>query len=326
MKQIVITGTGRPEDVCEVHEVDDVGAPGDGEAVVAIKAAAINPADLLIMEDRYPGPDTYPAPMGIEGAGEVTAVGDGVSGLQVGDHVMSLGRANWAEQVKGPEAMFVKIDKALPWRDAAQLKANPPAAHLMLQDYVELKDGDWVIQNAANSAVGRHVIRLAKARGFKSVNVVRRDSLIQELEALGADIVLTEGDDLAPRVRAAIGEDANLPLAIDAVGGKPCLHLSKALSNGGTVVNYGLLSGDPCMVDPYETVFRGISLTGFWLAGFMRSAPREMIDDTYAQMVQHFLNGDIEVPVEAEYSFDDAKKAVAHANAEARAGKILLVP
>ena len=219
MKRVQLTGLGRPEDVCRVAEVEDVGAPAANEVVVAIKAAAINPADLLIMEGRYPGPTSFPASLGIEGAGEVVAVGDSVSGLAVGDRVMSFGRENWVEQVRGDAALFIKLPPAISWQDAAQLKANPPSAHLMLKNYVDLEPGDWVVQNAANSAVGRHVIRLAKSRGFKTINVVRRDSLIAELEAIGADLVLVDGDDLGERARAAIGADAKVRLAIDAVGG-----------------------------------------------------------------------------------------------------------
>ena len=103
---------------------------------------------------------------------------------------------------------------AINWLDAAQLKANPPSAHLMLHNYVDLEPGDWVIQNAANSAVGRHIIRLARTRGCKTVNVVRRESLIAELEAIGADLVLVDGDDLGDRMRATIGQDARVRLAV----------------------------------------------------------------------------------------------------------------
>ena len=324
MKRVQLTGIGRPEDVCRVTEVEDVGAPAANEVVVSIKAAAINPADLLIMEGRYPGPTSFPASLGIEGAGEVVAVGDSVAGLAVGDRVMSFDRTNWVEQVRGDAALFIKLPAAISWQDAAQLKANPPSAHLMLTNYVDLEPGDWVVQNAANSAVGRHVIRLAKARGFKTINVVRRDSLIPELEAIGADLVVVDGDDLGERTRAAIGTDARVRLAIDAVGGSSCTRLADCLSNGGTVVNYGFLAGDPCMITPAQTVFHGISLTGFWLAGYLPSASRDEVEALYTQMAQHFIDGELEVPVEAEYAIDDVQKAVAHANAEARSGKILL--
>ncbi|HSM39476.1 MAG TPA: zinc-dependent alcohol dehydrogenase family protein [Afifellaceae bacterium] len=326
MKRIEQTGNGRPDQVVRCVETEDVGQPEGNEVVVAIRAAAINPADLLIMEGRYPGPTEFPARIGIEGAGEVVAVGPDVAGLAPGDRVMSLGRENWAEKVRADAAQFIKLPQEIDWRDAAQIKANPPSAHLMLETYVDLEPGDWVIQNAANSAVGRHIIRLAKARGCRTVNVVRRDSLIAELQALGGDSVLVDGDDLAERVREAIGRTARLPLAIDAIGGTSCMRLAACLSDGGTVVNYGFLSGEPCMITPEQAVVHGITLTGFWLVGFMRSASREEIEALYDRMARHFIDGDLVVPVEAEYSLDEISEAVAHAHAEARNGKILLRP
>ena len=77
------------------------GMPGDGQISVRIKASAINPADLLMFEALYPGPTDLPAFVGIEGAGVVAAVGAGVTEFAVGDHVLSMGRANWAETVAG---------------------------------------------------------------------------------------------------------------------------------------------------------------------------------------------------------------------------------
>ncbi len=324
MKCIELTGHGRPENVCRCIETADPGTPEGNDIVVAIRASAINPADLLSMQALYPGPTEFPARIGIEGAGEVIAIGPDVTDFAVGDKAMSLGRANWSEQVKADAAQFIRLPPEISWLDAAQLKANPPSAHLMLETYVDLQPGDWVIQNAANSAVGRHLIRLARARGCKTVNIVRRDSLVGELEAIGADIVLVDGEDLAARVRAAIGEDANLPLAIDAIGGSACLRLADCLSRGGTVVNYGFLSGEPCMISPNQTVVRGITLTGFWLVGFFQTASRAEVEALYTKMAGHFISGELHVPVEAEYSLDDIEKAVAHANREARTGKILL--
>ncbi|MEM7403835.1 MAG: zinc-dependent alcohol dehydrogenase family protein [Pseudomonadota bacterium] len=324
MKRVQLTGLGKPEEVCTVARVEAAGAPAANEVVVAIKAAAINPADRQIMEGRYPGPTAFPANLGIEGAGEVVAVGDEVSNLMVGDRVMSLGRENWVERVRGDAAMFVKLPPAIAWEDAAQLKANPPSAHLMINNYVDLEAGDWIVQNAANSAVGRHVIRLARTRGLKTVNVVRRDSLIPELEAIGADLVLVDGDDLGKRVRDVLGADAKVRLAIDAVAGAATMRLADTLSNGGTVVNYGFLDGNPCLLSPHQAVFQGISLTGFWLAGYLPHAERSEVEALYAKMAQHFIDGELDVPVEAQYALDDVQKAVAHANAEARSGKILL--
>ncbi|HSM19181.1 MAG TPA: 2-enoyl thioester reductase domain-containing protein, partial [Hyphomicrobiales bacterium] len=291
MKAVRLNGNGRPEEVCECVETDAPGEPGEGEVVLEIMASAINPADLLIFEGRYPGPAEFPAFVGIEGAGRVVKVGAGVTGLEEGDHVISLGRANWAQQVKADAAQFIRIPKDLDFRQAAMLKANPPTAHLMLRDYVDLQPGDWVIQNAANSAVGRHVIRLAGARGLKTVNVVRRPEPAEELKALGGDVVLVDGPDLAERVRSETGADAPIRLAIDAVCGKACLRLADCLSDGGTVVNYGFLSGEPCMITPHHAIIHGISLTGFWLVVYMRKTPRPELESMYEEMARSFMDG-----------------------------------
>jgi len=324
MQRVEFARYGTPHQVCACVDKPKFGDPGAGEIVVAVEAAAINPADLLIIEGRYPGPTELPAPLGIEGAGRVISVGSGVSDLQPGERVMLLSRANWAEQVQVPAEQAIAIPEDLDILQAAQIKANPPSAKLMLRDYAALQPGDWVIQNAANSAVGRHLIRLASRQGIKTVNVVRRDSAIQSLEDLGADLVVLDGEDLAERVRAAIG-DANLPLAIDAAAGRACLHLADCLSDGGTGVNYGFLSGDPCMLTPDHTIVHGISLTGFWLKHFFLG-PRETIEATYAEIAELFKQGVLVAPVEATYTLDRLEEALRHAEQGSRDGKIVLTP
>ena len=326
MKAIHLCRHARPELACECVEVEEPGEPGPGEVSVEILASAINPADLLIFEGRYPGPESLPAPVGIEGVGRVLAVGSGVADLAPGDKVMSLGRGNWAERILTTAEGLVRLPAAIDIAQAAMLKANPPSAHLMLKDYVDLEPGDWVVQNAANSAVGRHVIRFARARGLRSANVVRRESLIPELEALGADLVVLEGDDLGARVRAGTGADAAIRLGIDAVGGAACEHLADCLSDGGTLVNYGFLSGEACRVTPTHLIVHGLTLKGFWLLGSMRGRSRAEIQALYDEMAQAFVDGTLEVPVEASYGLERIAEALAHANREARGGKILVTP
>ena len=324
MKAIEFQKYGPPHEVCHCVEVDDAPAPGPGEVTVAVEAAAINPADLLIFEGRYPGPNP-PARQGVEGAGRVTAIGDSVTELAVGDRAMLLSRDNWVQKQTIPVGQAVRIPEELDILQAAQIKANPPSAILMLRDYEDLNEGDWVIQNAANSAVGLHLIRMARARGIKTVNVVRREALIQPLMEHGADMVVLEGPDLGERVRAKIG-DARLPLAIDAVGGSSCLQLADCLSNGGTVVNYGFLSGDPCMLTPSHAIVHQISLTGFWLVKNLFAGPREVIEATYTEVAQLFIDGVLYSPVEATYTLDQVAQALQHAAREGRTGKIVFTP
>ena len=136
---------------------------------------------------------------------------------------------------------------------AAVLKVNPATALLLLETYTALSPGDWVIQNAANSAVGRALIALAAAKGIRTINVVRRQELADELRALGGDHVLADADDLAGHVTALGG--AQIQLAIDAVGGVSTGRLAGCLSTGGTLVAYGAVSGEPMRIDPARMVF-----------------------------------------------------------------------
>ncbi|MDH3687986.1 MAG: zinc-dependent alcohol dehydrogenase family protein [Gammaproteobacteria bacterium] len=322
MKAIEFTRYGIPHEVCACVEVPDPGAPSPGEIVVTVLASAINPADLLIIEGRYPGPTELPARQGIEGAGRVEAVRQGVVGLNVGDHVIILERANWAERVRVASDRVIKIPRQVDILQAAMMKANPPTALLMLRDYVDLKPGDWVVQNAANSAVGYHVIRLAKSSGVRTINVVRRESLVEPLKSIGADLVLVDGNDLGRRVRAEIGED-NVPVAFDAAGGPACLHLADCLSDGGILVNYGFLSGKPCMITPHHAIVHGIELKGFWLVKRLFQRSRDKIEEVYREVAQLINAGTINAPIEATYRLENAKDALAHAEREGRNGKIL---
>ncbi len=325
MKAIEFTHHGTPHRVCRCVDVEDVGYPEPGEIIVTVDASAINPADLLIIEGRYPGPSQLPARVGIEGTGRVEATGSGVIGLATGDRVLILDRANWAEKVRIEASQAIKIPDDLDVLQAAMMKANPPTALLMLDEFVDLRSGDWIIQNAANSAVGYHVIRLARTRGVHTINVVRRETLFEPLSAAGADLVVLEGDDLGERVRANIG-NVRVPLALDAAGGRSCLALADCLSDGGTVVNYGFLSGEPCMITPHHTILHDIRLQGFWLVRQLFQGPRVKIESVYADIARLISEGTIQAPVDATYGLEEVARALKHAERERRSGKIVFTP
>ena len=302
-----------------------LGSPGPGEVNIKVEAGPINPAELLLIEGKYASRPPLPARLGIEGVGIITAVGDGVNELALGDRVMSLGRTNWAEEIQVSSGAVVKVPKDADVQQLSMLKVNPATAMFMLERYVNLKPGDWVIQNAANSAVGRYIIQLAKTKGVKTLNVVRRTELVGELRKIGADVVLLDGDDLAKRVRSEVG-DANIPLAIDAVAGEGTLRLGGALSEGGTVVNYGLLSGKPCQLTPEMVVFQGITLTGFWLAKLLGTMKPDELQKLYAELASQITNGNLYTPVESAYRLDQLSDALKHAYQTERNGKVLLMP
>lgn len=329
MKAARFSSFGKPWDVIELVDQPEPGPAGDGEVTIDVVAAPINPADLLNIEGKY-GAELPKLPVwaGGEGVGRITEVGAGVSHLKVGDLVLLLfaGRGNWRERLKAKAArLFPLPSKGVDAAQLAMLTVNPATAYLMLKNFVSLKAGDFVIQNAANSGVGHSVIKLAKSMGAKTINVVRRASLEAQLKAEGADLVLVDGADLETRVLTATGGQRP-KLAIDAIGGEGTRTLGNCVADEGVIVNYGLLSGNACRVDARDTVFRDVSLRGFWLAKWFQIAPPAEQQETYAKLTRMVAEGVIHVPVEASYGLDRIKDALAHAAREGRNGKVLITP
>ncbi|MBT5267582.1 MAG: zinc-dependent alcohol dehydrogenase family protein [Rhodospirillaceae bacterium] len=325
MKAAELTAIGPASDVVRCVEVAEPGKPGPGELRVELTACSINPADLLLIEGGYANVPETPCPVGIEGAGIVTAVGEGVTAFVPGDKVMSLNRTNWTQQLLLTEAQVIRMPAEIDLEQAAMLKVNAATSLLMLRDYVTLAAGDWVIQDAANSGVGVNLIRLARADGIRTVNVVRRPELIEPLIAIGADVVLLDGDDLAARVAEAT-DGADIKLAIDAVAGPIVERLGDCLGDGGVVVNYGLLSGEPCQLRADQVVFKDIRLMGFWLAKKMPAMSRDEVEALYGELATRVVDGTLSVPVTARYPLEDVSKAMAHAGTYGRDGKVLLRP
>jgi trans-2-enoyl-CoA reductase len=218
MKIAQFSAFGKPDEVVRCVDVDDVDAPAADEAVIEVLASPINPSDLLTIEGCYAVRPAFPARLGTECLGRVIARGRDVRDLAEGDLVIPLDRENWVQRKKVKAVQLVKVPSNVDPLQLAMLKVNPPTAHLMLTKYVDLQPGEWLIQDAANSGVGHCLIQLAKAAGIRTVNVVRRNGLADELKALGGDVVVMDSPDLGERVRAAT-DGAAIRLAIDAVGG-----------------------------------------------------------------------------------------------------------
>lgn len=319
-----ISAFGPPEQVIELVEQPDPGEPGPNEAIVDAELAPINPADLLNLQGAYGAtPPRLPLTPGGEGVGRVAALGAGASHLKVGDRVLLPGPGTWRARTRVPATALFALPAPVDPQQLAMLRVNPPTAHLMLHDFVAPRPSQWVIQNAANSGVGHCLIRLARAAGLRTVNVVRRPELIQPLTAFGGDVTLLDGPDLDQRVRAAIGSAA-LPLAIDAIAGDATQRLARCVDDGGTVVNYGVLSGEACRVDARETVFRDVGLRGFWLRRWFAQTAADRIAALYRELAGKLADGTLAVEVEAVYPLRRIREALAHAARGGRGGKILL--
>lgn len=325
MKQVLIERYGTPWEAARCAEVPDVGAPAADEVVFDVLAFPINPADMWFCRGSYRLKPPLPATPGAECVGRVTAVGAGVKHVNPGDLVINLQRENWAQKrkVKGDDA--VPLPAGIDLKQAAMVRINPPTAALMLSDFVQLKGGDWVIQNVANSAVGRLAIVLAHQRGLRTVNIVRRAELAAELQQLGADLVLVDGDDLAVRVARETGE-APIRLGLEAIGGRATGRIADCLASDGTLVHYGSMSGENPVVERSNFIYRGLRLTGFMLGRFLARRSTAKVREIYADLARQVKEGELFAPVDTVYPIENIKEALAHADKGGRNGKILVSP
>ncbi len=296
-----------------------------GEVLIDVLASPINPSDVLTLTGEYGMLPPLPAVGGNEGIGRVAAVGEGVS-LPIGQRVvLPVGSGTWTSHLVARADALVPLPAEGDVVQLSMLSVNPATASLLLSEFVTLEPGEWVIQNTANSAVGRYLIQLAKRRGLRTVNVVRRADAIAALEAAGGDVVVVDGPDLPKRVAEATAK-AKIRLGIDATGGAATDRLARSVAIGGTIVTYGAMSGEACQIAPGSFVFRDITLRGFWLAFWFRKATKAQQQALYGELVQLIALGALSAPVQSTYPLSQIKDAVAAAAAGGRDGKIVLVP
>ena len=318
MRAIQLTAFGNPVDGLEYVDIPEANAPGPNQVLIGVEFSPINPNDLMVAQGIYAVRPPLPAVIGNEGVGRVLAIGPGVESVKVSDRVLApLGSFTWRERMVIPTGGLAALPPEADRQQLAMLAINPPTAALLLSEYVDLKPGEWVVQNAANSGVGRWVIAFAKTLGLKTVNIVRRRELVAELEALGADVVVDDSKDVSERIKAAVGQ-AELRRALDGVSGPATGVLAATLSPHGTLVSFAAMSETPISINPLDVIFKPLTMRGFWL-GHPEVAAK--IAPAIARAAAMIASGRVHIPVAATYRLSSIKEAVAHAQ---RGGKILL--
>lgn len=300
-------------------------SPAEEEVLIRMMAAPINPADINFIQGVYGVKPALPdSRAGLEGCGVVEE--SRADGFQKGDEVILLrGVGSWSEFVSVPAVNVMKLPVAVDPVQAAMLKVNPLTALRMLEGFVSLKPGDWVVQNAANSGVGRCIIQLARQMGVRTVNFVRRpDDLREELTALGADLVVGESDEDVVKSTLALLDGKRPVLASNAVGGESALRLMDMLAPGGSMVTYGAMSKKSIKVPNGFLIFKGIKLEGLWVTQWLKNAPAPDIAAAYDKLARLMAEGKLVQAVDTVYPLSEVRQAVEKAQEEFRHGKIVL--
>ena len=322
MKRIELAAYGTPQEVASCVEVPDVGAPGPGEVVFDVLAFPINPADVFFCRGSYRLRPPLPATPGAECIGRVwpSRLESPGSGQRF---VVNMQRENWVQRRRIRSEDAIPIPVGLDLAQAAMLRINPATALLLLEDHVDLKPGDWVIQDVANSAVGRHLIVLAKAQGVRTINVVRRDDVVSELRGLGADVVLKDGPDLAERAQAAAGSADPARHRRGFRRGVPAHRrlCCRWRRRGQLRLD---VRGDPA-IGRAALNMRGVSLTGFNLGRGLAKRTPGKVREIYADLAGKIRDGVLKAPVD-HYPIEDIKPALVRAQQGGRNGKVLVLP
>jgi NADPH:quinone reductase-like Zn-dependent oxidoreductase len=312
---------------------------GRGEARVRILASPINPSDLLYVRGHYSGVEPhFPAPVGFEGVGIVDTLGPEANDVAVGQRVAVINGqgGNWAQYAVVPASSLLPAPDGIPDQQVASFVINPATAILMVRHVLAVPHGDWLLQSAAGSELGRMIIRLAKRDGIRTLNVVRRREAAAELEALGADAVIVAGDGPIPdQVRDIVG-GSGVRYAIDPVVGQTGTEIFEALAEDGKMLVYGSLTGQPIRVgdNPRHILSGRRRLEVFWLGYWLprldearfyppgRPAQLQLAQDI-ADLTR---DGVLVTSPGRTYSLEEISSAVAQAEAVGRHGKVLLIP
>lgn len=314
---------GNPSEVLRAEEIP-VEPLKSGEVRVRLLASAVNPSDLGTIAGTYGRLRDLPAVAGREGLGEVVETGNDVESVRVGERVqMPEETGAWQALVNAPAATLVKVPADVPVDQGAMAFVNPPTALRLLEDFVELQPGDWVIQNAANSAVGFALVALARWKGLHTLNVVRDPRWTDPLKAAGGDVVVTEESEYYKKLKTLTG-GAQPKLAVNSVGGMSVVGLIRSVAPGSPVVTIGAMTGDSIRFPTRQLIFDDIRLVGFWMDRWYRThavAERQEMLNTLFPLIR---DGLIRMPVAREYPLAEAVAAVTHASGGGRDGKVLI--
>ncbi|MEK6342799.1 MAG: zinc-binding dehydrogenase [Curtobacterium sp.] len=324
MRAVVHHEFGEPADVLAAEE-RPVPTPGAGEVLVRTVLSPIHNHDLWTIRGTYGFKPELPAASGTEALGVVEALGEGVTNLSVGQRVAGGTFGVWAEYYVANAAGLVPVPDAMTDEDAAQLVSMPFSAISLLHS-LDLHEGDWLIQNAANGAVGRMVAQLGKARGINVIGLVRRAAGVEELREQGIDrIVATDADDWQDQVRAITG-GAPIVAGVESVGGKAAGDIASVMGENGTLVVFGAMASPTLEIPSGKVIFGQLTVKGFWGAVVSKTMDAPLKQQLFGELISRVLDGSLTLPVSEVFPFEEARGAARASDTAGRVGKVLLRP
>ncbi|WP_448720208.1 zinc-binding dehydrogenase [Microbacterium natoriense] len=323
MRALIHHSFGEPEDVLTVED-RPLPEPGPGQVRLRIVLSPIHNHDIWTIRGTYGFKPELPAASGTEALGIVDALGEGVDALTVGQRVATGGTFGaWAEYVVASAAGLIPVPEALPDEAAAQLVSMPFSA-ISLLEFLDVKPGDWIVQNAANGAVGRMLAQLGAARGVNVLGLVRRAEGVEELRAQGIEnVVATDQADWREGVAALTG-GAAIVAGVDSVGGSSAGDVLSLLAENGTLVAFGAMNSPVMEIASGDVIFKQATVKGFWGSKVIQTMDAAKRGALFGELVQRVGDGTLTLPVAGVFDAAEAAEAMRASKTPGRVGKVLL--
>ncbi|MDQ0647870.1 NADPH2:quinone reductase [Microbacterium natoriense] len=323
MRALIHHTFGEPEDVLTVEE-RPLPEPGPGQVRLRIVLSPIHNHDIWTIRGTYGFKPELPAASGTEALGIVDALGEGVDGLAIGQRVATGGTFGaWAEYIVANAAGLIPVPASLSDEVASQL-VSMPFSTISLLEFLEVKPGDWIVQNAANGAVGRMLAQLGAARGVNVLGLVRRSAGVEELRAQGIEnVVATDQSDWAEQA-AKITGGAPIVAGVDSVGGAASGQVLSLLAENGTLVAFGAMNSPIMEIASGDVIFKQATVKGFWGSKVIQTTDAATRGALFGELIQRVSDGTLTLPVAGVFDAADAADAMRASRTPGRVGKVLL--
>ena len=305
-----------------------VPVPGPGQVLVRMAASPVNPSDLALLRGGYLS-RPYPFTPGLEGSGMVVRSGGGVlPWLRTGKRVACSPdpgeNGTWAEYMRTSAMRVFPLHPRVSLEKGSMMLVNP----LTALAFIHLaREGNHraIVNNAAAGALGKMLMRLTAAAGLPLINIVRRESQIEELEKAGAKIVLNSSDPGFEEHLQELISELDATFILDAVGGVCASRLLRLANDGSILVEYARLSGEELHIDPSELITRNKRITGFQLGNWLNSKST-LFKIRLMYRVKHLLPGTLESEIRCRMPLEQVEEAIRLYRENMSAGKIILKP
>ncbi len=323
MRAIWVEELGEP-DVLRLRELP-IPVPTTGEVRLKVEAVGINFADVLASAGQYLTRTRVPYTPGMEFAGTIDALGEGVTGLEVGQRVASLGgRGGLAEFALSPAAALIPVPASFSGAQAAAFPVSYFTAYFGLKTLGRGVPGEWVLVQAAAGALGTASIQLAKQMGMNVVAMASTEAKLQIARGLGADVTLLQDDpERVQKVREAAG-GKGVPLVLEVVGGTRFQESLDMAANLGRVIVIGSASREQADMRPVELMKRNLSVTGLWLTSLMQD--QGLAHEAAQELAKLLATGNVVPQVGPTYALTDSAQAFRDLMGRKTTGKVIIEP